>query len=60
MKRWILSSNPWHRAGSDLKQSESHQPFREWDFYEMHHGDPLFNLMWFHGFRVGEIAGIKQ
>ena len=60
IKRRILSSNPWHRAGADLKQSESHHPFREWEFYKMYHGDPLFNLLWFHGFRVGEIAGIKQ
>ena len=60
IKRRLLTNNPWHRAGSDLKTSRSHHPFRECSFYEKYHNDPLFNLLWFHGFRVGEIAGIKQ
>ena len=60
IKRRMLTENPWHRAGSDLKASRSAHPFREWQFYEHYHQDPLFLLLWFHGFRVGEIAGIKQ
>lgn len=60
IKRRLLTSNPWQRSGSDLKASRSAHPFREWDFYREYHDDPLFLLLWFHGFRLGEIAGIKQ
>lgn len=58
VKRRIITSNPWNKAGQDLKSARSHHPLRGWNFYKIYHGNPLFNLLYMHGFRIGEIAGI--
>lgn len=59
VKRRILTTNPWNKAGQDLKSARSHHPLRDWNFYKIYHGNPMFNLLYMHGFRIGEIAGIK-
>jgi integrase len=56
----LVAVNPWFKSGKKLKASRKHHEFREWDFYERYHNDPLFLLLWYHGFRVGEIAGIQK
>ena len=46
-------------------QAKKHSPgrlpkpeFHEWEFYEQYHNDPLFNIFWYHGLRLGEGAGL--
>ena len=60
VRRELIDRNPWSKLfGSkawkfDIKK----YPYREWNFYKPYHKDPLFLLLYFHGFRIGEIAGI--
>lgn len=60
IERELIEVNPWARAcsGQAWKFSIKQYPYREWSFYRQYHKDPLFLLLYFHGFRVGEIAGI--
>ena len=46
-------------------QAKKHKPgrlpkpeFHEWEYYEQYHDDPLFNIFWYHGLRLGEGAGL--
>lgn len=60
IKRELIEVNPFARAcsGDDWKFDIKEYPYREWSFYKSYHTDPMFLLIYFHGFRVGEIAGI--
>ena len=47
--------------GEAKKYTPGRQPrpeFREWEYFEPYHNDPLFNLYWYHGPRLAEFAGL--
>lgn len=58
--RELIEVNPWSRVckGEAWKFDVKQYPYREWSFYKPFHHDPLFLMIYFHGFRIGEIAGI--
>jgi integrase len=54
----IVDSNPWHGSGKGLKRGKKKYPFLPFSHYEQcglttH---PLFMGLWYHGFRVNELA----
>lgn len=58
--------NVWYRASRKIKTDRDEAaerygkeyPVRLFEFYKDFHDDPLFLAIWYHGFRVGEIAGM--
>lgn len=60
IQRELHDKNPWSKlfGGGAWKFDPKEYPFREWNYYKPYHKDPLFLLLYFHGFRIGEIAGI--
>ena len=60
LQRELIDVNLWSRLfrGKAWQFDTKNYPFREWDYYKPYHKDPLFLLLYFHGFRIGEIAGI--
>lgn len=47
----IKIDHDYHRLGKEY-------PVRPFSFYGRYHTDPIFLAIWYHGFRVGEIAGL--
>ena len=62
----IDSQNYWLHSSKKIKVNRDMQaermgkeyPVRPFDFYKPYHQDPIFLAIWYHGFRIGEIAGL--
>ena len=56
--------NYWSRASRKIKLNTDYSrlgkeyPVRPFSFYGRYQTDPIFLAIWFHGFRIGEIAGL--
>jgi len=58
---YLEGSNPWFQAGEDIKPDKTKSyPDRPFSFYEPFHHDPMFLCIWYHGCRLGEIAGLEK
>ena len=55
----LVTDNPWEGSLKGLDKEEKEYPFLPFEYYERLHSEPLFMCMWYHGFRVNEIAGIQ-
>jgi integrase len=64
----ISTHNFWYRSSKKIKVDRNLEaerlgkeyPVRPYEFYKKYHNDPIFLAIWFHGFRVGEIAGLRN
>ena len=60
----IDTPNYWTKASKKIKIVKDYDkygkeyPVRPFSFYKRYHADPIFLAIWFHGFRIGEIAGL--
>ena len=54
---WIKSSRKIKTIKEYSKDGKEY-PVRPFSFYQGYEQDPIFLAIWFHGFRVGEIAGL--
>ena len=56
--------NYWSKAsrkiklGTDYNRLGKEYPVRPFSYYGRYQTDPIFLAIWFHGFRIGEIAGL--
>lgn len=58
---FIEGYNPWIKAGSKIKTTRTKAyPDRPFSFYKPFHYDPQFLCIWYHGCRLGEIAGLEK
>ena len=61
----IDTPNYWTKASKKIKIVKDYDkygkeyPVRSFSFYKRYHADPIFLAIWFHGFRIGEIAGLR-
>ena len=55
----IPSFNPWSKMGSRLEYSKKHYAPKNFEAFSAFHDDPMFNGLWWHGFRVNELAGVQ-
>ena len=58
IKANLVSENPWIGSGTDYKKSKRKYTQKSWNHFHEFHKDPMFRSIWFHGMRLGEIAGI--
>ena len=58
----LVDSNPWRGSLRGLKRGKKQYPFLPLEHYEKCGltDHPLFMGLWYHGFRVSELANIKQ
>jgi len=56
----LVTNNPWEGSLKGLDKPTKEYPFLPYEHYKELHGSPLFECMWYHGFRVNEIAGIQR
>jgi len=56
----LVKDNPWEGSLKGLDKSEKDYPFLPFEHYKRLHDEPLFMCLWYHGFRVSEIAGIQK
>ena len=56
----LVSNNPWEGSLEGLDKEEKSYPFLPYEHYKELHGSPLFECIWYHGFRISEIAGIQK
>ena len=56
----LLTVNPWLGAGKRYKKRRRKYPQRGWEFFSSFHDDPLFLGYWYHGCRLGELAGLTK
>tara|TARA_Y100000289_G_scaffold57808_1_gene62518 strand:+ start:1453 stop:2262 length:810 start_codon:yes stop_codon:yes gene_type:complete len=60
----IEGRNPWLGASKKIRSNVTYSkfgkeyPVRPFSFYQGLENDPIFNAIWLHGFRIGEIAGL--
>ena len=60
----IDTPNPWLGASKKIRSEVDYSkygkeyPVRPYSYYRGLEQDPIFNAIWYHGFRVGEIAGL--
>lgn len=56
--------NYWSKASKKIKIDKDYHRLgkeylvRPFSFYQRYQADPIFLAIWFHGFRIGEIAGL--
>ena len=55
----LVSSNPWRGSLEGLNKGKKEYPYLPLKHYSALHDEPLFMGMWYHGFRVNELAGIE-
>jgi len=55
----LVTDNPWEGALKGLSKGKKSYPYLPFEHYERLHSEPLFMCLWYHGFRVNEIAGIQ-
>jgi len=55
----LVDTNPWEGSLKGLAKGRKQYPYLPFEHYIELHDDPLFMAMWYHGFRVNEIAGIQ-
>ena len=53
-----VSENPWVGTGKQYAKKRRKYAPKNFDDYAAFHSDPLFLGYWYHGFRLGELAGI--
>jgi len=53
-----VSDNPWVGTGKQYTKKRRKYAPKIFDDYLAFHNDPLFLGYWYHGFRLGELAGI--
>ncbi len=59
-------ANYWYHSSKKIKVNRDlnaermgmEYPVRPFEYYEPYHQDPIFLAIWYHGFRIGEIAGL--
>jgi len=56
----IVENNPWRGLLRGLKKSKKKYPQKIFQHFSAFHSDPLFMGLWYHGFRVNELACIKR
>ena len=56
---WV-TDNPWHNMGKRIKIETKEHPEFPFEHYANVHDHPLFMAIWYHGFRVSEIANISS
>jgi integrase len=62
----VEQTNYWYHSSRKIKINRDlnaermgmEYPVRPFDFYKPYHQDPIFLAIWYHGFRIGEIAGL--
>ena len=52
------SENPWEGQGKEYTKHSRRYPFIPFENYSRFHEDPLFLGYWYHGMRLGELAGL--
>ena len=52
----LLTENPWRGSLKRLKASRKKYPQKFFNHFSAFHEDPLFMGLWYHGFRVSELA----
>ena len=55
----LVQTNPWEGSLKGLSKDAKQYPFLPFEHYSKLHNDPLFLALWYHGFRVNEIACIQ-
>ena len=55
----LAQSNPWRGLLKKLTPSRKKYPQKNFQHYSAFHNDPLFMGIWYHGFRISELANIK-
>ena len=55
----LVETNPWEGSLKGLVKGEKSYPFLPFEHYACLHKEPLFMTMWYHGFRVNEIACLQ-
>ena len=64
LEEGMVEFNPWLKASKKIKVDQEYSkygkeyPVRPFSFYRGLEMDPIFNAIWLHGFRIGEIAGL--
>ena len=58
LKANYVSDNPWVGTGTDYKKRRRKYPQKNFNDYLAFHSDPLFLGYWYHGMRLGELAGL--
>lgn len=53
-----VSENPWIGSGKQYTKKRRRYILKKFEDYSCFHSDPLFLGFWYHGFRLGELAGI--
>ena len=53
-----VDSNPWVGTGKQYTKKRRKYAPKNFDDYLAFHRDPLFLGFWYHGFRLGELAGL--
>ena len=53
-----VSENPWVGTGKQHAKKRRKYAPKNFDDYAAFHSDPLFLGSWYHGLRLGELAGI--
>ena len=54
----LVDSNPWQGSLKGLKRGKKKYPFLPLEHYAELHDHPLFMGLWYHGFRVSELANL--
>lgn len=52
----LVQGNPWRGLLKKLKPSRKKYPQKIFQHFSAFHGDPIFMGIWYHGFRVSELA----
>ena len=54
-RRWV-DVNPWRGLLKGLAKGKKKYPHKPFEFFKDFHNDPIFMGLWYHGFRVNELA----
>ena len=54
----LIDGNPWRGSLKKLTASRKKYPQKIFNTFFRFHSDPLFMAVWYHGFRISEIANI--
>ena len=58
MEMGLLEWNPWQGLLKGLKRAKKRYPHKPFEHFSAFKNDPLFMAIWYHGFRVSEIANV--
>ena len=53
-----VSDNPWVGTGKQYTKKRRKYAQKNFDDYLAFHSDPMFLGYWYHGMRLGELAGL--